>query len=121
MELNNEEIKIRKHLIEKAKSGDTVSYSILCSELDLPYSGKDQASMTPLYKSLDKIAVADYDESSSLLTAVVVSDNTGYPGKGFFTLAVEKGKFNMIGNKTEQILFFAYHLEAVFKYWQIRD
>lgn len=124
MKLNAEEQIIREYLIDLAKDKDrkTVTYKEFCDYFsqnhNIHHEFQTNEGKRELSRVLSKVAIADFKDSKSLLSAVVVLDNIGYPGKGFFRLANRMGKFQYTEDKFEQVLFFADEVRDVYKYWQ---
>ena len=74
---------LRDRLVEVAARGETITYDELRTDLGL------EGDIVPRLRAL---SVAEDDAGRGLLTAVVVRDDTGRPGAGWFRLAAERGR-----------------------------
>lgn len=74
---------LRDRLVDVAGRGETITYDELLTELGL------EGDIVPLLRAL---SVSEDDTGRGLLTAVVVRDDTGRPGAGWFRLAAERGR-----------------------------
>ena len=74
---------LRDRLARVAASGDTITYQALRDEFGL------EGDLVPLLRA---VAEAEDDAGRGLLTAVVVRDDTGRPGRGWFRLAAARGR-----------------------------
>jgi hypothetical protein len=74
---------LRDRLVDTARRGETIRYDELRAELGL------EGDIVPALRALSE---TEDDAGRGLLTAVVVRDDTGRPGKGWFRLAAERGR-----------------------------
>ena len=77
--LNNDEIILRKILVEVAAKGEMLYYSDLTIE-------NDDFHMNKLSKMLSRISRYEMNEDRPFLCAIVIAKSTGYPGVGFYEL-----------------------------------
>lgn len=80
---------IRTVLVEVAKQRSTITYGELLDRLPLPVRSAAEGDLAPILRA---ISVAEDDAGRALLTAVVVRENDGLPGAGWFRLAAERGR-----------------------------
>ncbi|HGH6166221.1 TPA: hypothetical protein ACJL1A_000278 [Neisseria meningitidis] len=80
-------LEAKKYLIEKvAKLGNDITYGNLAlaiKTIDIPAYGDAMSNF------LDEMSRSTYDAHGFMLSALVVSQKTGEPGKGFWILAKE--------------------------------
>lgn len=74
---------LRDLLVAVAARGETITYDRLRSDLGLT------GDVVPALRALSE---AEDEAGRGLLTAVVVRDDTGRPGAGWFRLAAERGR-----------------------------
>lgn len=60
------------------------------------------------------------DASRPMLSAIAVSSQTGYPGRGFYRFARDIGKLAS-GKEMDEVEFWIRELEALRNYWQTRS
>ena len=93
---------LRQRLIQVARRKATVTYSEL-----------SPSAPRAIGRKLDQIGSVELADGRPLLTAVVVTKETGKSGTGFFALAREWGRFD--GNNWNA--FWQQELQAVWDYW----
>ena len=74
---------LRDLLVDVAGGGATITYGEVRAALGLT------GDLAPVLRELSE---AEDDAGRGLLTAVVVRDDTGRPGAGWFRLAAERGR-----------------------------
>ncbi len=105
----------RTRLVDKAKNRAIVSYS----ELFIPYglNMSDPSHRIAATEVLCAIGKAEYQAGRPLLTAVVISKESGQPGEGLYTLARELEIINGKISDDKKMLFFTQTLSAVYEHW----
>ena len=93
---------LRQRLIQVARRRETVTYGELCP-----------SAPRAIGRKLDQIGSVELAEGRPLLTAAVVTKETGKSGAGFFALARAWGRFD--GNNWDA--FWRQELQAVWDYW----
>ena len=81
---------VRALLADVARQAETITYGQLVERVDDGLSA--HLLREDMAKVLRRISVASDDEGRGLLTAIVVRDDTGRPGTGWFTLAESRGR-----------------------------
>jgi len=102
---------IYERLKEVARARRRITYGEIAPMAELDMS--NPADRNEIAAILDAISSREYHEDRPLLSAVVVRSDTGYPGKGFFTLAQELG----IYDGSDDLAFFVQELARVHEYW----
>lgn len=97
---------VRDKLIEVARNRGLTTYGELEPIAELP-----AVSIGPLV--LDGISRAEAREGRPMLSAVVVNQDTGRPGDGFYRLAAEIGRAAI----PDPDAFWIEELEALYRYW----
>ena len=82
------------------RQGATVQYGTLCDDMRREGVANLEPHGTPLAALLGQINVLEHEEGRPLISAVVVSKDTGEPGVGFWNLA--EGVGFKIGDTIEQ-------------------
>lgn len=116
--LTNEEKRIRRFLIKRAKGLANYTYSQLCEELILPYDMSDQNERKLLGNLLGNISEYEVSMGRPMLSSIVVDKNLRMPGKGFFTLAENLGLLNRTNSKQN---FAINENKATKMYWMSHD
>lgn len=107
----NEEL--RQKLIEVARDAEVITYNEIreiagVGQFDIPASRKQIGDV------LEEICEYEHENGRPMLSAVVVSKGTGFPGGGFFDLAKRLG---LMGRMETQVTFFSKELKKVHDYW----
>jgi hypothetical protein len=96
--------------------GSTIQYGTLCDEMRRAGIANLEPHGTPLAALLGQINVLEHEEGRPLISAVVVSKDTGQPGVGFWNLAEAAGF--KIGDTLEQReAFWLDELTACHAFW----
>ncbi len=97
-------------MVAAAREESTLSYSALVKEIrSITFQPHDFR----LFHLLGRISKEEVAHGRGMLTAVVVRQEDGLPGQGFFQLAKELGF-----DASDQEAFWASELARVFKVWQ---
>ena len=102
--MSQEELKEKTRFIleEVAASGDTIRYGELAGELNKALNRTDiEANSTFLMRVLDDLSLEDHAKGKGMLSVVVVRENGGIPGAGFFSLADAQGLFENVSGESE--------------------
>lgn len=94
----------------------SVTYSTLCRDCKLDLKMNNLKDIATLAKSLTKISSSEALNGRPLISALVVNEETGIPGDGFYTLAKKLGKFN--GKENSKKAFFKKESVLVRAFWQ---
>ena len=101
---------VRERLIKVAKDKKTICYSELGGEFGI--------SLMLVGKVVGDISVFESQQCRPLLSAVVVSKNTGIPSKGFWGgPTYEKARKKGVSRQD----FWKSELNRVYDYWQRHD
>jgi hypothetical protein len=99
-----------------ARRGQTTTYSEVTARLrTLRLSPESHV----FHALLGDVSRRTFDEGAPLLSAVVVTKDTGRPGGGFYDLARELG-FDVPDERFAEDLFWAGHLDEVHRRWRRR-
>ena len=98
---------VRDKLIEVARNRGLTTYGELKPIAKLP-----AVSIGP--RVLDGISRAEAREGRPMLSAVVVNQDTGRPGDGFYRLAAEIGRAE---SPAPDVAFWEEEREALYRYW----
>jgi hypothetical protein len=79
-------IKVREVLVGVASAREKISYKNLALQANLNWNHKSANDRKDFGRLLADVSSAEYARGRPLLTAVVVRDDTGMPGKGFLGL-----------------------------------
>ncbi len=79
-------IKVREILVGVASHRATISYKDLAARAGLAWNHRSPNDRKDFGRLLGEVSHAEYAKGRPLLTAVVVRDDTGEPGKGFLGL-----------------------------------
>lgn len=79
---------MRRVLIDRAKSGQPISYSQLAKQIQAIQLDPHSFAMAEL---LGEISADDYEAGRGMLSALAVRKGDGFPAVGFFNLAEELG------------------------------
>ena len=101
---------LHTRLSEVAQSGGVVTYKEV-AEL-LGFDPREPAQRTDLSRLLREVSLHEHAAGRPLLTAVVVSQDTRLPGRGFFALMRSLG----FGEGGDEALF-ARELQRVHAHW----
>lgn len=96
-----------------AQSRGTIAYGEVA-----PLAGLDMsnpADRNEIARILGEISTYEHEQGHPMLSAVVVLNDSGLPGTGFFTLAGDLGKFD----GTDDLAFFAGELRRVHDHWAV--
>lgn len=105
--------KLKKKLINVARSGEVITYEPVMEVLGLKI--KDPRDRTKLNKMLDAISAEEKIAGRPLLSAVVVhNDSKGFPGDGFFHMARREGVF--AGGESDET-FHRAELKRIYDHW----
>ncbi|MBV9832952.1 MAG: hypothetical protein JO055_01010 [Alphaproteobacteria bacterium] len=100
----------RSAMVEVARKGKTLSYGGLASKIHtLQFEARD----IRLFHLLGEISREEDAGGRGMLSAVVVRQEDGKPGPGFFDLALSIGH-----NASDQMAFWVSEFEKVTKYWK---
>jgi hypothetical protein len=106
----------RLRRVAAERQGSTIQYGTLCEEMRREGVLTLEPHGTPLAALLGQINVLEREEGRPLISAVVVSKDTGQPGVGFWNLAQEMG--SDIGDTPERReAFWLDALAACHAYW----
>ena len=83
---------MRNHLIELAKKNTPMRYQQFSDEFYLDWDMQDIEDRKLIAKFLGKISEDEFTEGRPLLS-VFIQHEDGLPGKGFFTMAEQLGRF----------------------------
>ena len=106
---------IRDRLIAAAKRGDVVHYSDLAKAAGRPMKGPNWA--VHIGRILGRISAEEAEAGRPLLSAIVVSRDTGLPGGGFFNLGQQ---LHLVEPTEDEDTFIARQTQRVFDYWQLK-
>ena len=113
---------IREYLISRAKLGKAIHYSSLNQLLDMPYDLSKSYERHLLEEDLGAISELEHSQGRPLLSAIVVSEENGLPGVGFFEMAerLEDNEGNKLfdPSKISKKKYLAQEQERVFEYWK---
>ncbi len=110
---SKEFIEVYCKLIETAKKNSTVSYSEIASILGITSPGNYMGS--EVGKVVEEISIVEALNRRPMLNAVVVTKETGLPGKGFFELAMRLGK---LAPQDDEKDFWERELQEVYNTWK---
>lgn len=99
----------RDAMIARAKTGDVMTYSELVHEIKSITLGPHDPR---LFHMLGEVSSDEEAEGRGMLTAVVVGQESGTPGTGFFELADELGR-----DTSDHDQCWLNELKAVHAYW----
>ena len=123
-ESSSDQDKIRRKLIEVAKSPDVNRRLISYSELFEPHGLDmgDPGHRNIVAAILDKISRKEHEEGRPLLSAVAVHKENGIytrPGDGFYSMAIDLRKIGggKISDEQKDVLFVQCAKE-VYEYWK---
>jgi hypothetical protein len=95
-----------------ARKVRTITYKHLCEIAEFPFENlQDYKKLRHILNSIDQ---ETYNKQGILLTSLVISQNCGVPGQGFFTNVMNMD-IDMGYNK---IIFYAKELEKVYEYYK---
>ena len=95
-----------------ARDQGRTSYAAVAKEIGMDTTGEGwRYQMGPL---LDEVSRYEHGQGRPQLSVVVVREDIGRPGEGFFTLAKELGKFDGV----DEDAFFVEELKAVHAEWK---
>ena len=103
---------IYERLKEVARAELTIAYSDIAPLAGLKM--ESQADRNEIGRILDDINRHEHSEGRPMLSVVVVREDMGYPGKGFFDLARALGQHR--GHN--DIEFFVEESKRVYAYWK---
>ena len=101
-------------LIHTAKARTTTHYEDIAQIMGLPLSGNYMAR--EVGEMLGIISTVEHFLGRPMLSVVVVRQDTGEPGNGFFELAENLGKFNP--NSEGKSSFKEQELQNVYETWR---
>jgi len=104
-------LKVYYKLIRTAQKRRTIYYKDVAEIMGLPIRGEHMAREAG--QMLGEISEWEHKEGRPLLSAVVIRDDIGIPGEGFFKLARKLGKFQ---GQNEQD-FWESELQEVYNIW----
>ena len=105
---------LRRALIACARAGETVSYRDLAQRVDFP--GPHVIHRLTLL--LEEMVRADHAAGRPLLAALAVSrSQDGIPGRGFFQLLAELGRYDGADQGPEAAACHARELAAAVDFW----
>ena len=102
---------VRNELLRVARAQEITSYSVIA-----PVAGINldtDAGRAVLARLLGEISTAEHAAGRPLLSAVVVLKGSDVPGRGFFTLARDLGRF--AGG--DDMKFWVEEVKRVWDYW----
>lgn len=104
---------LRRELIACARAGETVTYRTLALRVGLP----GPQVIHRLTGLLETLVREDHAAGRPLLAALAVSRATGIPGRGFFQLLSELGRYHGADQGPEAAACHARELEAALAFW----
>jgi hypothetical protein len=108
---------IQKAIYERlravARAGQTIYYGSVAELAGLDIHSQSDRKI--IGRFLDDIDRYEYAHGRPMLSAVVIRERTGCPGKGFFDLARQIGVLN---GRTTDAEFFSRELERVHTLWR---
>lgn len=102
-------------LKEVARAEKTINYASIAPLADL--NMESQADRNEIGRILDDINLYEHENNRPMLSAVVIREGMGYPGRGFFELARQLGLHHRHNNLGD-LEFFVNELNRVYAYWQ---
>jgi len=79
-------------LKEAARQKQLITYKELAAVVGLDWN-KDYGRCRQIFSILRAICTAEVEQGQPMLSAIVVRQDTGMPGSGFFALARELGRY----------------------------
>jgi hypothetical protein len=120
MEYYNKDI--QKHLIERARKGNTIYYESLNQLIGSPYNLHNSCERHQLGVELGDVSQFELSQGRPLLSAICITQLEKTPGVGFFEMAAELEDSN--GNKLfdpskeSKKKYLKREQEKVFDYWK---
>lgn len=109
------------HRLRQVAHGEgTTYYGDLCAEMNKVGVITLEPHGAPLAGLLGQINVMEHDQNRPLLSAVVLSKETGVPGVGFWNISEQMG-IDVGGTDEERDRFWVKALGACYAYWKVRD
>ena len=103
-------------LKEMARQQQLTTYKELAAAVGLDWN-KDYGQCRQIFSILRDICTAEVEQGHPMLSAIVVSQDTGMPGAGFFKLARELGCYQ--GGTDNS--FWLDERDAVWDFWSSRQ
>jgi hypothetical protein len=100
-----------ERLVDVARARGLITYREVAALVGLDLRERDQRAL--LSELLRSISLREHDAGRPLLTAVVVSQDTNFPGRGFFRLARSLDE----GASQDDEDIFERELRKVYKHW----
>lgn len=100
--------RIYEELLTVARAGAIINYVELGDQINAE-------TRQGIYSRLNVICRMEHAGGRPLLSAVVVNPNWQIPGRGFFTVASELGRYDAYVNKG---LFWCEEVRRVHQYWE---
>lgn len=104
---------LQRELNACARAGETVTYQELARRVAFP----GPHTIHRLTALLEEMVRADHAAERPLLAALAVSRVTGIPGRGFFQLLAELGRYQGSDQGAEAAACHARELAAAFAFW----
>lgn len=103
---------LRMLLIEQARRARTTTYAAIAASLSAHTPVRVERPYSPLFKWLGAVSRFEHVAGRPLLSALVVSQDSGRPGDGFFKFAAELGL-----EMTNPEAFWQQQLAELFRTW----
>ena len=107
--------KVYSALIYAAKDQKKLNYAAVAKIMGIPETGNYMGAETG--HMLGEISENEHNNRRPLLSAVVVKNNTGIPGKGLFTLACQLHKLEENTTPEQKKVFWRNELNQVYEKW----
>ena len=122
MDYEEEKGVIRNILIDCAKRNGFISYSDLVTKIKAIMPTDLHARDNRLFNLLGEISREEHktDPPRPMLSAVVIGKNDNLPGRGFFTLAGELGKYHGT-NEVDRQHFWNEEVARVHDWWHAQN
>jgi hypothetical protein len=101
---------IRQVMIDTARQKSLITYRELTASLQ---SASIHYHSPLLARLLVEIGTEEFDAGRPILPALVVAQQTGIPGKGFFRIAGERGQ-----DVADAEAFWEEEVQRVYHYWE---
>lgn len=109
---------VRKHLIEIARKGKTITYQELSDQCKLRLIMREsEFARAEIGRILGEISAFEYNNSRPLISSLVISKGDNYQGDGFYKLCEELGFGNWKKLKND-ISFEIGQMNACYEFWK---
>ena len=112
-----EEARVLSVLQDRARRGQTISYSELITQAKLKFNMENTNERGLIGSLLGQVSRKEVEQGRPMISCLVVSNGTFMPGKGFFELAEILYGIS-INNNDAQLKFFVDEMNKTIDFWK---